>query len=102
MGNKKNGMPDRWEIYSKIGGVVEGTKFISFKVPLKPDILSSVPEGVDRNWTLEDLISSSPSPGLELVIDLTFTTRYYDSNIFRSNNIKHVTFFTKGHEIPNN
>jgi len=101
MGKNKNGVPDRWEAYSKIGKVVEGTPFISFKVPLKQELLDKVPKDVDNKWKVEDLIEAIPSPGLGLVIDLTFTTRYYDSQKFTSNEIGHKKVMTKGHEIPN-
>ena len=33
-----------------------------------------VPEGVDRNWSLADLMTACPDLGL--VLDLTFTYRY--------------------------
>ena len=35
-------MPDRWEDYSNIGSVVEGTRFLAFKVPLKAALLAQV------------------------------------------------------------
>lgn len=93
----KNGVPDRWEAYSKIGKVVEGTRFVAFKVPLKQYLLDKVSEGVDNKWRVEDLIEAVP---LGLVIDLTFTTRYYDPQIFTSKEIGHKKILTKGHEIP--
>ena len=39
---KRGGVPDRWEDYSNIGNVVEGTRFLAFKVPLKADLLTQV------------------------------------------------------------
>ena len=39
---KRGGVPDRWEDYSNIGNVVEGTRFLAFKVPLKADLLIQV------------------------------------------------------------
>ena len=38
----KGGVPDRWLDYSNIGHVVKGTRFVAFKVPLKPNILAKV------------------------------------------------------------
>jgi atypical dual specificity phosphatase len=69
----KKGVPDRWENYSNIGNVVEGSKFICFKVPLNPGLLSQVRKGVDNKWGVEDVIAAMPQPGLGLVIDLTYT-----------------------------
>jgi len=94
----KNDVPDRWEAYCKIGSVVEGTPFIPFKVPLKQCILDKVSKEVDNKWRVEDVISAVP--GLGLVIDLTFTTRYYDPKIFTSNDIKHKKILTAGHGVP--
>ncbi|KAK3872453.1 hypothetical protein Pcinc_022470, partial [Petrolisthes cinctipes] len=31
----KNSIPDRWEIYTDMGRQIPGTRFISFKVPLR-------------------------------------------------------------------
>ena len=42
MGKRGGGVPDRWEDYSNIGNVVEGTRFLAFKVPLKADLLTQV------------------------------------------------------------
>ena len=42
MGKRGGGVPDRWEDYSNIGSVVEGTRFLAFKVPLKPALLAQV------------------------------------------------------------
>ena len=42
MGKRGGGVPDRWEDYSNAGSVVEGTRFLAFKVPLKPALLSQV------------------------------------------------------------
>lgn len=97
MDNKK--VPDKWEDYSKIGNVVEGTRFIAFKVPLKQSILDNVSKGVDNEWTVEDLKETVPSPGLGLVIDLTNTTSYYNPQHLGWA-IKHVKIATKGQEIP--
>ena len=43
----KGGVPDRWLDYSNIGHVVKGTRFVAFKVPLKPNILAKVIPGND-------------------------------------------------------
>ena len=42
MGKRGGGVPDRWEDYSNVGSVVEGTRFLAFKVPLKAALLSQV------------------------------------------------------------
>ena len=92
-------MPDRWEDYSNIGTLVEGTSFLAFKVPLKAALLAQVSLVSDRSiwnciycghlicniqvsqkekrsWSVSDLLTSCPS--LALVIDLTNTYRLYN------------------------
>ena len=45
-------MPDRWEDYSNIGTLVEGTSFLAFKVPLKAALLAQVSlVWIDRSRT---------------------------------------------------
>ena len=92
-------MPDRWEDYSNIGTLVEGTSFLAFKVPLKAALLAQVSlvridqsrtaytycgysicnvqvsQKEKRSWGVSDLLTSCPS--LALVIDLTNTYRLY-------------------------
>lgn len=96
----KNKIPDRWEAYSPIGSVVPGTRFIAFKVPLKPSLLSQVPEGVDNSWGIAGLLNSCPNLGL--VIDLTFTYRYYNGRDLESKGVEYRKIMTAGHEIPTN
>ena len=71
-GKTKGRVPDRWEVYSNIGQVVEGTRFIPFKVPLNEFLLKKVGPGVDR-WDLDQLVQDVPQLGL--VVDLTNTSR---------------------------
>ena len=52
MGRKGGGVPDRWEDYSNIGTLVEGTSFLAFKVPLKAALLAQVSlVWIDRSRT---------------------------------------------------
>ena len=87
---KRGGVPDRWEDYSNIGNVVEGTRFLAFKVPLKADLLTQVKlihkltldihsylikvtREENRAWGVSDLIAACPT--ISLVVDLTNTYR---------------------------
>ena len=70
---KGGGVPDRWEDYSNTGNVVEGTKFIPFKVPLADHLLKKVKDGIDNKWGLEHLLEAIPRLGM--VVDLTNTSR---------------------------
>jgi len=91
------GVPDRWEDYTNIGNVVEGTQFIPFKVPLNEYLLKDVSSGVEK-WSLKDL--SEVVPELGLVVDLTNTKRYYQAKQLEGMGIKYCKIFTKGHEVP--
>lgn len=67
--------PDRWHDYAACGNVIEGTKLICFKVPLKKELFEYVTNEEDR-WTVTSLLARLCSLGA--VIDLTNTARYYD------------------------
>ncbi|XP_032366632.1 RNA/RNP complex-1-interacting phosphatase isoform X2 [Etheostoma spectabile] len=97
--NKKNGVPDRWLDYISVGKRIPGTRFIAFKVPLKQSLNRKLPcSEVFGPWELLDALSTEQQR-LGLIIDLTFTTRYYtlqdvpDSLLF-------VKILTAGHEVP--
>lgn len=79
-----------------MGRQIPGTRFISFKVPLKEALLIR----------LEDSFWFSPRTlmdhcvDLGLVVDLTNTTRYYDPKEFMDQGIQYAKVFTEGHKIP--
>ncbi|KAF5295286.1 hypothetical protein FQA39_LY13151 [Lamprigera yunnana] len=85
---KKNKLPARWEQYSPMGEVVQGTRFIPFKTPLKKDLCSKY--FADREQWFTPEILQSMLPNLKLVIDLTFTDRYYSKDEFLNHDIQHV------------
>lgn len=87
--------PDRWLDYTSIGAQVEGTPFIPLKVPLKKAFFKGRQK---ESFTPADVCSQLPNLGL--VIDLTFTKKYYEPREFIERNVEHQKIFTKGHEIP--
>ncbi|XP_043106180.1 RNA/RNP complex-1-interacting phosphatase [Puntigrus tetrazona] len=98
---KKNGVPDRWTDYTAVGRRIPGTRFIAFKVPLKQSFryhsTQSEPFGPF------DLVRMMEKEGQELglIIDLTFTTRYYNVEDLPKT-LYHLKIFTAGHEVPSN
>ncbi|XP_072226746.1 RNA/RNP complex-1-interacting phosphatase-like isoform X2 [Leuresthes tenuis] len=96
---KKNGIPERWLNYCPIGQRIPGTRFIAFKVPLKPSLNYQVPESHSFGfWDLLDSVESQ-NQELGLIIDLTFTTRYYRlTDVPQS--CSYIKIFIEGHQIP--
>ncbi|CAL8322653.1 unnamed protein product [Lota lota] len=95
----RNGIPDRWLDYQNVGKRIPGTRFISFKVPLKQALTRSLPQSeVFGPWELLDVLAKRKEE-LGLIIDLTFTTRYYNiADIPES--LLWMKIFTAGHEVP--
>lgn len=87
--------PDRWLNYTSIGAQVEGTPFVPLKVPLKNAFFKGRKKD---SFTPVDVCSQIPNLGM--IIDLTFTKKYYDPVEFTNRNIEHQKIYTKGHEIP--
>ncbi|XP_076471061.1 uncharacterized protein LOC143300973 isoform X2 [Babylonia areolata] len=92
--------PDRWEDYQALGSLIPETKFIAFKVPLKQEICRNLPE--NESFSPEQLIKKIEESGkrLGLLIDLTFTRKYYNGQYFVKRDIQYEKIFTKGHEVP--
>lgn len=98
---KKNGIPDRWLDYTAVGRRLPGTRFIAFKVPLKRSLNRHLPRrDVFGPWELLDAVEKE-NEQLGLVIDLTFTTRYYKLQDLPAS-LLFVKILTAGHEIPSN
>uniref|UniRef100_A0AAY5KC13 RNA/RNP complex-1-interacting phosphatase n=1 Tax=Esox lucius TaxID=8010 RepID=A0AAY5KC13_ESOLU len=87
--HKKKGIPDRWEDYQAAGKRIPGTRFISFKVPLKQVSVRC----------FSSVILEKDGQELGLIIDLTFTTRYYKPEDL-PDSVFYLKIFTAGHEIP--
>ncbi|XP_071168967.1 RNA/RNP complex-1-interacting phosphatase-like [Mytilus edulis] len=92
--------PDRWEKYGSLGEVISGTKFVAFKVPLKKELLSTVHE--KERFGPEDVIEKLKDKGKELglVIDITYTDKYYHKGEFCRKNVEHEKIYTYGHVVP--
>ncbi|KAK7125470.1 hypothetical protein R3I93_020981 [Phoxinus phoxinus] len=97
----KNGIPDRWTDYTAVGKRIPGTRFIAFKVPLKQSFRCRLAQS--EAFEPFDLVRMLEKEGQELglIIDLTFTTRYYTVEDL-PNTLCYLKIFTAGHEVPNN
>ncbi|KAK7895314.1 hypothetical protein WMY93_020639 [Mugilogobius chulae] len=98
--NRKNGIPDRWLDYQAVGKRLQGSRFIAFKVPLKFALTRKLDNPADGfgPWELLDAMKRD-NQELGLIIDLTFTTRYYRPEDVPES-LQCVKIFTAGHEIP--
>ncbi|KAM7028518.1 RNA/RNP complex-1-interacting phosphatase isoform 2-T2 [Acridotheres tristis] len=93
-------VPERWTDYIPLGRRMPGTRFVAFKVPLK--------ESFDRNLLPEDRFSphdlirkvEERKEELGLIIDLTYTTRYYGREELPPT-LRYSKILTMGREIPN-
>lgn len=97
--SKKNGIPDRWLDYKAVGKRLLGTRFIAFKVPLRQSLNRQLPcSDVFGPWELLDTLNRE-NQELGLVIDLTFTTRYYRLQDIPES-LMFVKIFTASHKVP--
>ncbi|XP_039755164.1 RNA/RNP complex-1-interacting phosphatase homolog [Pararge aegeria] len=90
-------IPDRWIPYKACGNVIEGTRIICFKVPLRRIVQAKVVASKDI-WDIKALLKAIPK--LRAVIDLTNTARYYDPKEFKSAGIVHRKLLMPGRVIP--
>uniref|UniRef100_A0A8C7WRX3 Uncharacterized protein n=1 Tax=Oryzias sinensis TaxID=183150 RepID=A0A8C7WRX3_9TELE len=89
----------RWLDYTAVGRRLQGTRFIAFKVPLKQALTRMLPRSsVFGPWELLDAVSRDRQE-LGLIIDLTFTSRYYDLQDLPAS-LMFVKIFTAGHQVP--
>uniref|UniRef100_A0A3Q2FVK0 Dual specificity phosphatase 11 (RNA/RNP complex 1-interacting) n=1 Tax=Cyprinodon variegatus TaxID=28743 RepID=A0A3Q2FVK0_CYPVA len=95
--NNKNNK--KWQDYSAVGKRLKGTRFIAFKVPLKQALTRTLPcSEAFGPWELLDALQKDDQE-LGLIIDLTFTTRYYNLQDLPQS-LLFVKIFTAGHEVP--
>ncbi|XP_066507108.1 RNA/RNP complex-1-interacting phosphatase [Hoplias malabaricus] len=92
-------IPDRWTDYSAVGKRIPGTRFIAFKVPLKQSLSNCLSQS--SAFGPFDLLHVLEKQGQELglIIDLTFTTRYYKPQDL-PDTFNYLKIFTAGHEVP--
>nr|XP_021185797.2 RNA/RNP complex-1-interacting phosphatase isoform X1 [Helicoverpa armigera] len=90
-------IPDRWIPYKACGNVIEGTRFICFKVPLKKNV-QAYNKAIKEIWDIPALLEKIPKLGA--VIDLTNTARYYNPEELKAAGILHKKIFMPGRIIP--
>uniref|UniRef100_A0A2K6EGG9 RNA/RNP complex-1-interacting phosphatase n=1 Tax=Propithecus coquereli TaxID=379532 RepID=A0A2K6EGG9_PROCO len=94
-----NHIPERWKDYLPVGQRMPGTRFIAFKVPLQ--------KSFEKNLAPEECFSpldlftkiQEQNQELGLIIDLTYTQRYYKPEDLPET-IPYLKIFTVGHQVP--
>ncbi|XP_054252571.1 RNA/RNP complex-1-interacting phosphatase [Indicator indicator] len=96
----KSRVPERWTNYLPLGRRMPGTRFIAFKVPLKKSFDQKLPP--EDRFSPCDLLKKikEQKEELGLIIDLTYTTRYYRPEELPAT-LCYSKILTMGHEIPN-
>ncbi|XP_010591955.1 RNA/RNP complex-1-interacting phosphatase isoform X2 [Loxodonta africana] len=95
----KNHIPERWKDYLPVGRRMPGTRFIAFKVPLKKSFEGKLaPEECFSPLDLFNKIQEQ-NEELGLIIDLTYTQRYYNPEDFPEA-VPYLKIFTVGHQVP--
>ncbi|CAK1555397.1 unnamed protein product [Leptosia nina] len=90
-------IPDRWIPYKAFGKVIEGTRIICFKVPLRHIVQVNNP-AIKHIWDIDTLLKKFPK--LKAVVDLTNTSRYYDPKELKSAGVLHKKILLPGRIIP--
>uniref|UniRef100_A0A8C6HAS8 RNA/RNP complex-1-interacting phosphatase n=1 Tax=Mus spicilegus TaxID=10103 RepID=A0A8C6HAS8_MUSSI len=97
----RNHIPERWKDYLPVGQRMPGTRFIAFKVPLQKKFEAKLmPEECFSPLDLFNKIQEQ-NEELGLIIDLTYTQRYYKVEDLPET-ISYIKIFTVGHQIPDN
>ncbi|XP_028921823.1 RNA/RNP complex-1-interacting phosphatase [Ornithorhynchus anatinus] len=96
-----NSLPDRWKDYLPLGRRMPGTRFIAFKVPLEKNFDKKLAPA--ERFSLSDLVSQirAQKEELGLIIDLTYTQRYYKPKDL-PDTLLYMKIFTVGHHVPDN
>ncbi|KAM7078801.1 RNA/RNP complex-1-interacting phosphatase isoform 2-T7 [Molossus nigricans] len=94
-----NHIPERWKDYLPVGQRMPGTRFIAFKVPLKKSFEEKL--APEERFTPLDLFNKiqEQNEELGLIIDLTYTRRYYKPEDLPET-IPYLKIFTIGHQVP--
>lgn len=99
-------IPERWLEYSRCGEVIGDTGILASKTPLKKGFhkCDERPEGIppSEEFTPTQLVDYCKKKGqrIGLVVDLTFSYRYYDPKELKALGVEHAKIPCPGQEIP--
>lgn len=93
-------VPDRWLDYTPMGERIPGTRFICMKVPLREYFLKDLEDHEKFNCTKALETAGEKGHNLGLVIDLSYSRKYYDPMEFESKNVLHKKIYVPGQQLP--
>jgi len=105
-------LPSGWTDYKACGEVIPGTRFVAFKTPLRQEYNNAL-KGSDvkdghhstrfspRDCAMDVYDRSRGRYRLGLVLNLTFTDKYYNPADFDRERVYFGKIMCPGHEIPN-
>ncbi|XP_076230431.1 uncharacterized protein LOC116430766 [Nomia melanderi] len=96
MTNMPKSVPARWLDYKPFGTIINGTKILPFKVPLKETVCNNLEP--EQRFTTSILVQAFPR--LKCIVDLTNTDRYYHGKEFTSRGIRYEKIWVRGREVP--
>ncbi|XP_076160419.1 uncharacterized protein LOC143143250 [Ptiloglossa arizonensis] len=94
--NMPKSIPEKWLEYKPFGKVINGTKILPFKVPLKEIVCNNLEP--DKRFTTSMLVQAFPH--VKYIVDLTNTGRYYDEKEFTSYGVQYKKIMVPGREVP--
>lgn len=89
-------IPDRWLQYKSFGEIIQDTKILAFKVPLREGVAKNLQP--PQRFTTAILMQSFPQ--LKYIVDLTNTSRYYDKKEFIDAGVKYEKVMVPGIQVP--
>ena len=97
----KKTIPTNWWDYKPYGSIIEDTRILPFKVPIRESVINWRSTGGSNDnselWTTSKLMSTFPK--MRYIIDLTNkseSTGYYDSSDFTASGIRYEKLKTPG------
>ena len=97
--NKKFQIPEGWLDYSKMGKLVENSKIIPLRVPLKSEFKDL---RYSEKFSVQDAIEMVEDKNhlVGMVINLCFTDKYYDVTDFTKEGAAVKKIKVPGHHVP--
>jgi len=100
-GFRRNRIPDRWLEYAPTGKVMDEVRIVAFKTPLRDLFYEESDEKENIRFDIKTFVENMKSIDADvgLVIDLTYTTRYYSGEEWTEHSIEYLKILCPGHNV---